>query len=92
MSAATLAASTSLIAGLSAKSATATRIPDALQQFLHRIEEQCTLNPRASQDLDGLKSDLESRWLIASSQGHTSSTMLYEILEYGWKEWQRITS
>ena len=67
-------------------------VPDALQQFLHKIEEQHNLNLRSSEDLYNLKSDLESRWRIACSEGYTSSTMLYEILEYGWKEWRRITA
>ena len=67
-------------------------VPDALQQFLHKIEEQQNLNLHSSKDLYSLKSDLESKWRLASSEGHTSSTMLYEILEYGWKEWRRITA
>ena len=65
-------------------------IPDALQQFLDKIAEQC--NAHTFTDFCSLKADLESRWRIACSQGHTSSTILYEILEYGWKEWQRITA
>jgi hypothetical protein len=90
MSAATLAPSPSVIA---ASPMTSTNnIPDALQQFLHKIEEQGNVNLRTSEDLHSLKSDLEGRWRSASSAGHTSSTMLYEILEYGWKEWQRITA
>ena len=67
-------------------------IPDALQQLLNIIEEQCDLNLRGSQELRNLKSDLENRWRIATSQGRSSSTMLYEILAYGWEEWRRITA
>ena len=65
-------------------------VPDALQQLLHKIEERGSANPGASQDLYRLKSDLENRWQIASSEGHTSSTMLYEILEYGWTEMAKV--
>ena len=61
-------------------------IPGALQQVLHRIEEQGNAN------LNSLKADLENRWRVASSEGLTSSTMLYQILEYGWKELHRITA
>ena len=67
-------------------------IPGALQQVLHRIEEQGHANLRASERLYSLKADLENRWLIASSEGLTSSTMLYQVLEYGWKELRRITA
>jgi len=85
MSAATLAASV-IAAGPGTY-----KIPGALQQFLHRIEEQ-RWNLRESEDWCSLKADLESRWRIASSEGHASSTTLYEILQYGWKEWQRLTA
>ena len=67
-------------------------IPGALQQFLHQIEEQGNANLRASERLYGLKADLENRWRIANSEGLTSSTMLYEVLEYGWNELRRITA
>lgn len=87
MSAATLASSSII-----GTSRTASIIPDALQQFLCRIEEQRTANLRLSEDLYSLKADLESRWRVASSEGHTTSTVLYQILEYGWREWRRITS
>ena len=69
---------------------TAYIIPDALQQFLSRVEDQRNVNLLVSESLCSLKADLESRWQIASSEGYTSSTMLYQILEYGWKEWRRI--
>ena len=83
----------SVIAASPMRSTTATcNMPDALQQFLYKIEEQCKVDLRTSVDLYSLKSVLESRWRIASSEGRTSSTMLYEILEYGWKEWRRITA
>ena len=88
MSAASLAASPSVME-VSSRSYT---IPDALRQFLHKIEEQRNATPRISEDLFSLKSDLESRWRIASAEGRTSSTMLYETLRYGWREWQRITA
>lgn len=88
MSAATFGASPSVIPASPASS----NIPGALQQFLDKIEEQRNVNQRVSNDLYSLKADLESRWRIASSEGHTSSTMLYQILEYGWKEWRRITA
>lgn len=64
-------------------------IPDALQQLLHRLKEQRNVNLRASEDLSA---EIKRRWRIASSEGHTSSSMLYEILEYGWNEWRRITA
>lgn len=67
-------------------------IPGALQQVLHRIEEQGDANLRASERLYSLKADLENRWQIASSEGLTSSTTLYQVLEYGWKELLRITA
>ena len=88
MPAAMLAASPSVIAASPGSHA----IPDALQQLLHLIEEQGNMNPRASEDLYRLKADLESRWQIASSEGHTSSTTLYEVLEYGWTECRRIAA
>lgn len=66
-------------------------LPGALQQFLHRIEEERKVNPRAAEELSSLRADVESRWRIAGSEGQTS-TMLYEILEYGWNEWRRITA
>jgi len=66
-------------------------IPGALQQFLHMIEKQRWILP-ASGDLCSLKADLESRWRIASSDGRASSTTLYELLQYAWKEWQRLTA
>lgn len=87
MSAVTLASSSMI-----GTSRTACAIPDALQQFLRRIEEQRTANLRLSEDLYSLKADLESRWRIASSEGHTTSTVLYQLLEYGWREWRRITA
>ena len=65
-------------------------IPGALQQVLHKIEEQGNANLRASEHLYSLKADLENRWQIASSEGLTSSTMLYQVLEYGWEELLRI--
>jgi len=68
------------------------KIPDALQQLLDKIEEQRNMNLRISEDLYSLKADLESKWRSAASEGHTTSTMLNEILEYGWKEWRRITA
>lgn len=71
---------------------TADTIPEALQQFLRKIEEQRNLNLRASENLRVLKNDLESRWQNAISEGHTSSTMLYQVLEHGWREWGRIGS
>lgn len=67
-------------------------IPGALQQVLYRIEEQGSANPRASERLYSLKADLENRWRTASSEGLTSSTMLYQVLEYGWKELLKITA
>jgi len=88
MSAATLAASPSVIPALSGSY----NIPEALQQFLQKIEEQRNVNSRASEALYSLKADLENRWRIADSEGLTSSNMLYEILEYAWKEWRRITA
>lgn len=93
MSAAKATPSPSVVA-LSPRTITAAsyKIPDALQQLLHKIEEQRTVNPPASEDLNSLRTDLENRWHTASSQGHTSSTSLYEILEYGWKEWRRIAA
>lgn len=87
MSAATLASSSII-----GTSCTASIIPDALQQFLRRIEEQRTANLRLSEELYSLKADLESRWRVASSEGNATSTVLYQILEYGWREWRRITS
>lgn len=47
---------------------------------------------RASERLYRLKADLENRWQIASSEGLTSSTTLYQVLEYGWNELLRITA
>jgi hypothetical protein len=67
-------------------------IPGALQQVLQRIEEQGNANLRASELLYSLKADLENRWRMASSEGLTSSTMLYQVLEYGWEELLRITA
>ena len=67
-------------------------IPAALQQFLQMIGERRNVSPYASDALYGLKTDLESRWRVASSEGQTSTTTLYEILRYGWKEWRRITT
>ena len=91
MSAVVLTASPAVIASSPTTPRTGScTIPDALQQFLDKIEEQC--NAHTSRDFCSLKADLENRWGIASSQEHTSSTILYEILEYGWKEWQRITA
>ena len=93
MPAAMLTASRSIIAGSpTAPTSASYTIPDALQQFFDKLEEQCNANLRTSEDLCSLKANLESRWRIASSGGQTSSTMLYEILEYGWKEWRRITA
>ncbi|HEY6349849.1 MAG TPA: hypothetical protein VI636_10605 [Candidatus Angelobacter sp.] len=93
MTAAMLEEDPSVIAASPMMSTTATcNMPGALQQFLHKIEEQRKVDLCSSENLYRLKSDLESRWRIASSEGRTSSTMLYEILEYGWKEWQRITA
>lgn len=93
MSAAMLEASPSVAAVSPEPSTTAShKIPDALQQLLHKIEEQRNVNLRMSEDLYSLKADLESRWRTAASEGHTTSTMLNEILEYGWKEWRRITA
>ena len=66
-------------------------IPDALRQFLQMIEEQHDVSLPAADAMYSLKTDLESRWRIASSEGQTSTTTLYEILRYGWKEWRRIT-
>lgn len=71
---------------------TSYHIPDALQQFLNMIEGQRDLNLRSSEDLRKLGCDLENRWRIANSEGRSSSTMLYEILAYGWEEWRRITA
>jgi len=85
MSAATLAAP------VTAVSSGSYNIPGALQQFLHRIEEQ-RWNLPASEDLCNLKAALESRWRTASFEGHASSTTLYEILQHGWKEWRRLTA
>ena len=93
MSAATREASPSVVAVSPATSTTAGhKVPDALQQLLHKIEEQRNVNLRASEDLESLRGDLESRWRIASSEGYTSTTVLYQILEYGRKEWARITA
>lgn len=93
MSAVTLAASSPIIAtSPTTSSAVSCDIPDALRQFLCKLEEQGSVDLRASADLDTLKADLKSMWQIASSEGLTSSTMLYQILEYGWKEWRRITA
>ena len=64
--------------------ATSCNIPDALQQFLNMIEEQLNLSLDGSQDLSTLKSDLENKWRMANSEGRSSSTLLYEILTYGW--------
>lgn len=72
--------------------ATSDHIPDALQQFLDMIEEQLNLRLSGSQDLRNLKSDLENKWRMANSEGRSSSTMLYEILAYGWEELRRITA
>ncbi|HKD13538.1 MAG TPA: hypothetical protein VKE71_03245 [Candidatus Angelobacter sp.] len=88
MSAATLAATLSVIAASPGSHA----IPDALQQLLHMLEEQRNKNPRSSEDLCHLQTDLEHRWQIASSEGHASSTTLYEILEYGWTEWRKLAA
>jgi len=89
MSVATLAASPSVVAVSPATSTTAGhKIPDALQRLLHKIEEQRNMNLRSSEDLYGLKAELEGKWRIATSEGHSTSTMLYETLEYGWKEWR----
>ena len=88
MSAATLAATLSVIAASPGRHT----VPDALQQLLHMLEEQRNRNPRSSEDLYRLKADLESRWRIASSEGHASSTTLYEVLEYGWTECRRIAA
>ena len=90
MSAVTLAASSPIPTSPTASTAALCDIPGALQQLLRKIEEQRNGNLRASADLYSLKADLESRWRIASSEGDTSSTVLYQILEYGWKEWRRI--
>ncbi|HEY6253949.1 MAG TPA: hypothetical protein VI685_28675 [Candidatus Angelobacter sp.] len=90
MSAATLEASPSVIEAPMTSVTATYNMPDALQQLLDKIEEQRGVDLRASEDLYSLKSDLERRWQIASSEGLTSSTMLYQILEYGWKEWRRI--
>lgn len=87
MSAVTLASSSMI-----GTSPTASIIPDALQQFLRRIEEHRNANLRASEGLHSLKVDLESRWRIASSEGDATSTVLYQILEFGWREWKRITA
>ena len=83
--------SAAMLASLPTPSATVIT-PDALQQFLNMIGEQRDLNLRVSQDLHRLKFDLENRWRIANSEGRSSSTMLYEILAYGWEEWRRITA
>jgi len=83
MSAATLAAS------VIAASPGTYNVPGALRQFLHMIEQQ-RWNLPFSDGLCTLKADLENRWQTASSDGHTSSTTLYEILQYAWEEWQRI--
>jgi hypothetical protein len=88
MSAVTLAPCPSVIPS----SPTNSSVPGALQQVLHRIEEQGNANLRASERLHNLKADLENRWQIANSEGLTSSTMLYQVLEYGWKELRRITA
>jgi hypothetical protein len=82
MSAATLAPSPSFIPA----SPDNCNIPGALQQFLQKIEEQGNAN------LTSLKADVENKWRTASSEGLTSSTMLYEVLAYGWKELRRITA
>ena len=93
MSAATLATSSLATAILPTESVTPGYIvPDALQQVLRKIEDQRNVNQRASEDLRFLKADLERRWRIASSAGLTSSTTLYQILEYGWREWRRLTA
>ena len=86
MSAATLAASPTMSTTASCT------IPGALQHLLDKIEEQRNVNRRAFEVLYSLKADLESKWRTASSEGHTSSTVLYEILEYGWREWRRRTA
>lgn len=92
MSAAMLTASQAAVLVAPRTSTTArSGLPGALQQFLHRIEEEHNVNPRAAEELSSLRADLERRWRIAGSEGHTS-TMLYEILEYGWNEWRRITA
>ena len=67
------------------------KMPGALQQFLYMIDQQ-RWNLPASDDLCSLKADLESRWQIASFEGQTSTETLYEILQYAWKEWQRLTA
>jgi len=85
MSAATLSASVIAAAPGTYK------IPGALRQFLHMIEQQ-RWNLPFSDDLCSLKADLESRWRIATSDGHASSTTLYELLRDAWKEWQRLTA
>lgn len=79
------------LVALGTSTAARSGLPGALQQFLHRIEEERNVNPRAAEELSSLRADLECRWRIAGSEGHTS-TMLYEILEYGWSEWRRITA
>ena len=67
-------------------------VPAALLQFLQMIEERHNVSPSASDAWYSLKTDLESRWRVASSEGQTSTTTLYLILQHGWKEWRRITS
>lgn len=92
MSAVTFAASSTIVVtSRTTSSAVPCDIPDALRQFLYKLEEQGSVDLCASPDLDALKADLENMWQIASSEGSTSSTVLYQILEYGWKEWRRIT-
>lgn len=92
MSAATLATSSPIATSRTASTAASSDIPGALRQLLHKIEKQRNVNLGASADLYSLRADLESRWQIASSEGDISSTMLYQLLEYGWKEWRRIIS
>ena|SRR5579863_2689669 len=71
--------------------ATICAIPDALQQLIQRIEERRNAHLRASESLRNLKNEIEKRWQIASSEGHTSSAMLAQVLETGWKQWKEIT-
>lgn len=62
-----------------------------LDGMLHPGEHR-NVHLRASEAMRNLKDDIESKWQLACCEGHTSTAMLAEILQAGWKERRKIAA
>lgn len=62
-----------------------------LDGLLHPGEHR-NVHLRAAEELRNLKEDIESKWQIRWAEGHTSSALLAEILDAGWRARKKINA